>query len=265
MHWGHSRFAGEGKDMAGNGPFPWLIFVGDSGEGLDDYDLWSDELVKRGFIVVITQAFSDETDVEETLDRFVDIQDAMAQQNQSNVHVLGSVGNIDVDHWGVSGHGKGAAAAYLSFPFWDQTAVAANVHPPRAVFGLGLDVEDLDASFEWDDVAVPAFPQPNTGLFITGTVDEIAPSQETMERVEGLGGLAWHWIHLLGADHYQFQDTRSIFESDEGATMSQTAQIGLSAEHVVAYLDTVLHGDHARFRDAFNRGEGPQTLPGRPS
>ena len=255
-----AMFAGEGKDMAGNGPFPWLIFVGDSGEGLDDYDLWSDELVKRGFIVVITQAFSDETDVEETLDRFVDIQDAMAQQNQSNVHVLGSVGNIDVDHWGVSGHGKGAAAAYLSFPFWDQTAVAANVHPPRAVFGLGLDVEDLDASFEWDDVAVPAFPQPNTGLFITGTVDEIAPSQETMERVEGLGGLAWHWIHLLGADHYQFQDTRSIFESDEGATMSQTAQIGLSAEHVVAYLDTVLHGDHARFRDAFNRGEGPQTV-----
>lgn len=255
-----AMFAGEGKDMAGNGPFPWLIFVGDSGEGLDDYDLWSDELVKRGFIVVITQAFSDETDVEETLDRFVDIQDAMAQQNQSNVHVLGSVGNIDVDHWGVSGHGKGAAASYLSFPFWDQTAVAANVHPPRAVFGLGLDVEDLDASFEWDDVAVPAFPQPNTGLFITGTVDEIAPSQETMERVEGLGGLAWHWIHLLGADHYQFQDTRSIFESDEGATMSQTAQIGLSAEHVVAYLDTVLHGDHARFRDAFNRGEGPQTV-----
>ena len=81
-----------------------------------------------------------------------------------------------------------------------------------------------------------------------------------MERVERLGGLAWHWIHLLGADHYQFQDTRSIFESDEGATMSQTAQIGLSAEHVVAYLDTVLHGDHARFRDAFNRGEGPQTV-----
>ena len=231
-----AMFAGEGKDMAGNGPFPWLIFVGDSGEGLDDYDLWSDELVKRGFIVVITQAFSDETDVEETLDRFVDIQDAMAQQNQSNVHVLGSVGNIDVDHWGVSGHGKGAAAAYLSFPFWDQTAVAANVHPPRAVFGLGLDVEDLEASFEWDDVAVPSFPQPNTGLFITGTVDEIAPSQETMERVERLGGLAWHWIHLLGADHYQFQDTRSIFESDEGATMSQTAQIGLSAEHVVASL-----------------------------
>ena len=91
---------------------------------------------------------------------------------------------------------KVCSSVYLSFLFWDQTAVAANVHPPRAVFGLGLDVEDLDASFERDDVAVPAFPRPNTGLFITGTVDEIAPSQETMERVEGLGGLAWHWIHL---------------------------------------------------------------------
>ena len=251
-----AMFDGEDKDMAGNGPFPWLIFVGDSGEALDDYDLWTDELVKRGFIVVITQAFSDETDVESTLERFVDVQDVMAQQNQSNVHVLGSAGNIDLDHWAVSGHGKGATAAYLSFPFWDQTSVATNVHPPRAVFGLGLDFEDLEPSFEWNDVGTPSFPQPNTGLFITGTVDEVAPSQQAMERVEGLGGLAWHWIHLLGADHYQFQDTRSIFENDGDATMSQTAQIELSAEHVVAFLDTVLHGDHARFRDAFNRGEG---------
>ena len=40
-------FAGEDKDMAGNGPFPWLVFVGDSGEGLDDYDVWSDELANE--------------------------------------------------------------------------------------------------------------------------------------------------------------------------------------------------------------------------
>ena len=255
-----AMFDGQDKEMAGNGPFSWLIFVGDSGEALDGYDLWTDELVKRGFIVVITQAFSDETDVEATLERFVDIQDAMLQQNQSNIHVLGSVGNIDLDHWAVSGHGKGATAAYLAFPFWDQTSVATTVHPPRAVFGLGVDFEELEPSFEWDDVATPSFPQPNTGLFITGTVDEVAPSQQAMERVEGLGGVAWHWIHLLGADHYQFQDTRSIFENDGDATMSQTAQIELSAEHVVAFLDTVLHGDHARFRDAFNRGEGAQIV-----
>lgn len=42
--------------------------------------------------------------------------------------------------------------------------------------------------------------------------------------------------------------------------MSQSAQIELSSDHLIAYLDTVLHGDHERFRDAFNREQGPQTV-----
>ena len=61
-------------------------------------------------------------------------------------------------------------------------------------------------------------------------------------------------MHLLGANHYQFQDTTSIFENDDGdATMSKEAQLNLSSNHIVAYLDAVLRGDHSRFRDAFNR------------
>ncbi len=255
-----AMFDGEDKDMAGNGPFSWLIFIGDSGESVDSYTLFTEELAKRGFIVVVSQPLSDETDVEETLERFTDIHAAMVQQNQSNVHVLGTVGNIDVSHWGVSGHGKGAAAAYLAFPFWNQTGLASAEQPPRGLFGLGLDLEDLDEDFEWSDVATPEFPQPNTGLFITGTVDEVAPSQETMERVDEHGGIAWQWMHLLGANHYQFQDSQSFLENDGDATMSQTAQIDLASEHVIAYLDTVLHGDHSRFREAFNRAEGPQTV-----
>ena len=255
-----AMFDGEDKDMAGNGPFSWLIFIGDSGESVDSYTLFTEELAKRGFIVVVTQPLSDETDVEETLERFTDIHGAMVQQNQSNVHVLGTVGNIDVSHWGVSGHGKGAAAAYLAFPFWNQTGLTSTEQPPRGLFGLGLDLEDLDEDFEWSDVATPEFPQPNTGLFITGTVDEVAPSQETMERVDEHGGIAWQWMHLLGANHYQFQDSQSFLENDGDATMSQTAQIDLASEHVIAYLDTVLHGDHSRFREAFNRAEGPQTV-----
>jgi hypothetical protein len=67
-------------------------------------------------------------------------------------------------------------------------------------------------------------------------------------------------MHLLGADHYQFQDTRSIFENDGDPTLSQSAQIEIATEHTVAYLDTVIRGDHARYRDAFNRVEGPRTV-----
>ena len=185
-----AMFDGEDKDMAGNGPFSWLVFIGDSGESVDSYTLFTEELAKRGFIVVVSQPLSDETEVESTLDRLTDIHGAMVQQNQSNVHVMGTVGNIDVNHWGVSGHGTGAAAAYLAFPYWNQTSLASTEQPPRGLFGLGLDLEDLDEDFEWSDLATPEFPQPNAGLFITGTVDEVAPSQATMERVEGHGGLA---------------------------------------------------------------------------
>ena len=255
-----AMFDGEDKDMAGNGPFSWLVFVGDEGESIDSYTLLTDELVKRGFIVVVTQPLSDETDVEEALDLFTDIVEIMQQQNQTNLHVLGSVGNIDLDHWAVAGHGLGAAGAYLAYPFWDLSARSDTVHPPRGLFGLGLNLENVDEEFAWSDVSTPHLPTPNTGFFITGTVDEVAPSQETMERVEEHGGMAWHWMHLLGANHYQFQDSQGFFERDGDATMSQSAQISITSDHVVAYLDTILHGDHERFRAAFNRAEGPRIV-----
>ena len=99
--------AGEGAEMAGNGPFPWVLFIGDSGEGIGDYMLLTDRLVNRGFIVMVTTAFQDETNLEQVAGRITDAVDVMIQQNQTNPHVLGSAGNIDLDHWGLAGHGKG--------------------------------------------------------------------------------------------------------------------------------------------------------------
>jgi len=252
---------GEDKDMAGNGPFPWTVFIGDSGENLDAYTLFVEELAKRGFIVVVTQPVQDETDVEETLSFLTDIAEIMGSQNQTNLHVMGSAGNVDVDHWGIGGHGKGAAAAYVALPYFNQSQRADTVQPPRSLFGLGLDLDRFDSGEDWFNPSYsPVFPRPNTGLFITGTVDEVAPSTATMERLEDAGGYGWHWMHLLGANHYQFQDSQSFFESDGDATMSQSAQIELSSEHVIAYLDAVLHGDNDRFRDALNRAEGAQIV-----
>lgn len=252
--------AGDGAEMAGNGPFPWLLFVGDSGEAIDDYMLLSERLVKRGFIIMVTTPFQDETDLEQVTERITDAVDVMIQQNQTNPHVLGTAGNIDLEHWALAGHGKGATAAYLAFPYWDESVHAEVVHPPRGVVGLGMDLSDLDEDFSWPTYRSGAvLPQPNTGLFITGTVDEVAPSQTTMERVESHGGLGWHWMHLLGADHYQFQDTSSVFENEE-PTLSQSAQLDLTANHVVPYLNTVLHGDHASFREAFNRPSEPTAV-----
>ena len=252
---------GEDKDMAGNGPFSWLVFIGDSGESIDDYMLLTEPFAQRGFIVIVATPINDETDVEETLERLTDITEIMVQQNQTNVHVLGSAGNIDLAHWGIGGHGKGAAAAYGAYPLWELSPRSGDVQPPRALFGVGLDLTDFPENFDWNQLTSEVeFPRPNTGFFITGTVDEVAPSQEMMERVEQTGGIAWHWMHLLGADHYQFQDSTSFFESDGTPTMSQSAQIEVSSDHLIAYFDSILHGEHDRFRDAFNREQGPQTV-----
>lgn len=253
--------AGEDEEMAGNGPFPWVLMIGDSGEANDGYTLLTEPLVKRGYVVVVSQPVSDETDVEATLELFDTVMTHMAFQNASNAYVMGSASNLDVEHWGLLGHGKGAAAAYLAFPFWGLAEQSASHQPPRGLVAYGLDLGELSPAFSWPSISNNAsFSTPNAALFMTGTVDEVSPSQETMERVEALGGYGWHWMHVLGADHYQFQDTRSIFENDGSATMSQSAQITLAVEHSVAYLDAVLKGDHARFRDAFNREDGPRTV-----
>ena len=252
---------GEDKDMAGNGPFSWLVFIGDSGESINDYTLMTEPFAQRGFIVMVTTPMDDETDVEETLERLTDITEIMVQQNQTNLFVLGSAGNIDLTHWGIGGHGTGAAAAYAAYPLWELSTRSDVVQPPRALFGLGLDLSEFQLNFDWNQVTSDVeFVRPNTGFFITGTVDEVAPSQEMMERVQDTGGIAWHWMHLLGADHYQFQDSTSFFENDGDPTISQSAQIEVSSDHLIAYFDTVLHGEHARFRDAFNREQSPQTI-----
>ena len=70
--------------------------------------------------------------------------------------------------------------------------------------------------------------------------------------------LGWHWMHVLGADHYQFQDEIDdgiFFGDDRGdgdASMTQNEQIDYAIGHLLPYLDP-LRGVHDEFRPAFNR------------
>ena len=107
---------GEGQPMAGNGPFPYTVFFVDEGENNDDYGIISGEIVKRGTIVVITNDFdSDDTaNVVQSLSLIESIVELMNTTNSTNNLIPSSFGNIDLNHWGVSGHGVGAAVAYLS-------------------------------------------------------------------------------------------------------------------------------------------------------
>lgn len=245
---------GSEDEMAGNGPFPWVLFFGSSGESMDGYMELSNEIVKRGYIVLVSQEMSDSDDLSEGLEIAQTALQLMNDTNDSHSIVLGGFGNIDVDHWSLAGHGVGATVATSLYPYWLASDEGNSTHGPSGIFAVGADFSSWEQRTGLFSMADWQAPLPNTGLFITGTADEIAPASDAIDRLRLINGFSWQMMHLLGANHYQFQDTTSIFEIGDGeATMSKESQLDLSSTHIVAYLDAALKGEHSRFRDAFNR------------
>ena len=249
---------GEGEDMAGNGPFPWIQFIGDDGEDIEQYLLLATSIAERGHIVVVHAGVADATDFEDLLSAVQLGYQMMTILNESNTEVMGSYGQIDLDHWGLAGHGHGAAAAYGVLPFWNERDATPGAQPPRAIFGLGADFSSWENGAHWDSLAPEDWDvdvaTPSTGLFITGTLDGVASFNDVTSVLNVSDQLGWHAMQLLGANHYQFQASSSFFESlsDEDASITQE-QIARSAAHIVPYLDVTLKGDHSSFRSAFNR------------
>ena len=259
---------GQNQPMAGNGPFPFTIFFAEDGENNDDYGIISSEIVKRGTIVVITNEYDSEAtdDVVNSFSLLESIVELMNKTNSTNNIIPSSYGNVDMDHWGVSGHGLGAAVAYSVFPFWPESELAVEIQPPRSLFGLGIDFSGWTSGDGWENTKPVGWTvdpaSPATGLFMTGTVDEIARGQDNLPIISATVELGWHWMHVLGADHYQFQDEINdfLFGDDRGdgdASMSQAEQIDYTISHVLPYLDLTLRGVHDEFRPAFNREGSP--------
>ena len=245
---------GSEDEMAGNGPFPWVLFFVSSGESIDGYMGLTNEIVKRGYIVLVSQEMSDSNDLSEGLEIAQTALELMNDTNNSHSIVLGGFGNIDVNHWALAGHGVGAMAATSLYPYWLASDEGNSTHGPSGIFAVGADFSSWEQRTGLFSMADWQAPLPNTGLFITGTADEIAPASDAIDRLQLINGFSWQMMHLLGANHYQFQDTTSIFEIGDGeATMSKESQLDLSSTHIVAYLDAALKGEHSRFRDAFNR------------
>ena len=245
---------GSEDEMAGNGPFPWVLFFVSSGESIDGYMELTNEIVKRGYIVLVSQEMSDSNDLSEGLEIAQTALELMNDTNNSHSIVLGGFGNIDVNHWALAGHGVGAMAATSLYPYWLASDEGNSTHGPSGIFAVGADFSSWEQRTGLFSMADWQAPLPNTGLFITGTADEIAPASDAIDRLQLINGFSWQMMHLLGANHYQFQDTTSIFEIGDGeATMSKESQLDLSSTHIVAYLDAALKGEHSRFRDAFNR------------
>lgn len=258
--------SGSGVDMAGNGPFPHIQFLIDTGESSDSYMDFASRIVERGYIVAVHSQETDSTEYEEILERIEFVHNRLESLNASSSGPIeGSFGQFDTLHWGLAGHGVGAAAAYGILPFWQNSTLYNSTQPPRAMFGLGSDFEDWQSK-HWDDFSPnnwtvnPA--SPSTGLFFTGTADEVSPTSEVESTLTQGKGLGWQLVEIIGADHYQFQDSTSFFEGlgDGDATLTQDEQNQFAAEHAVSYLDLMIRGSHQEFRVAFNRPLGPHVV-----
>ena len=143
----------------------------------------------------------------------------MQENNNSNNYVIGSFGQIDLNHWGIGGHGTGAAAAYSVYPFWQNSSLSSTTQPTsfiwtwsrffRLGFGDNWDIKPSNWTIQ---------PWPASALaFITGTIDEIATRGDNLPFVNGTKYIGWQWMHVLGANHYQFQD-----ETDDGFSLEMT-------------------------------------------
>ena len=257
--------SGEGKEMAGNGPFPYVQFFVDSGESSNSYMDFTSRLAQRGFIVAVHSDSYTSTDFDEVLEQTAKVHEQMGKLNNSSGVVSGSFGQFDLQHWGLSGHGIGAAAAYGVFPFWMNSSLHNETQPPRGLFGLGIDFSDWNG-MHWVDLMPAGWihspASPAAGLFLTGTADEIYTSNEATSVLSQGNDFAWQMMEVLGADHYQFQDSTSFLEGfgDGDASLSQNEQNTIAANHVLSYLDLTLRGSHDAFRDAFNRPVAPHVV-----
>ena len=247
-----AMYSGEEKEMAGNGPFPWVLLLIDENESPDNYMLVSTRIAQRGTMVYIHSELNSDTNPtwQSLIDSILDVQSWMKDANQTNDVVLGMYGSVDENHWGLIGHGYGATYAANVYVNWENLVTDGTLQPPRALVGLAMQVEEVQ------DPIVISGAVPNVALFITGSADEVAPATEHVIPVlENVDGLAWQILHSLGANHYQYQDSSSFFENlnDGDASLTQEEQIDHAMEHILPYFDLTLRGDHSKFREAFNR------------
>ena len=247
--------AGVKTQMAGNGPFPVVLFLPTDGEGTGDYTLFAETLVARGYVVAVADGVPEGPwALQPVLDRVYEV-------SEGDGTVPGSLDSMS-DQWAIGGHGDGAAAALEMAGRWFE--LGRDAVPPSGIFGLGLsdDGSLIDDGEVTDDALDLLFDAPAVGLLITGSVDDVAPVETNVLPLLDSGiGVGLHVMTLRGANHNQWKDSTGLFAGGDGtATITQEEQHRIAALHVVGLLDLTTRGDHDAFAVAFNRPSDPGIL-----
>jgi len=247
--------AGVKTQMAGNGPFPVVLFLPTGGEGTGDYTLFAETLVARGYVVAVAGGVPEGPwALQPVLNRVYEVSDGDGT-------VPGSLDSMS-EQWAIGGHGEGAAAALEMAGRWFE--LGRDAVPPSGIFGLGLSDDGtlIDDGEVTDDALDLLFDAPAVGLLITGSVDDVAPVETNVLPLLDSGiGVGLHVMTLRGANHNQWKDSTGLFAGGDGtATITQEEQHNIAALHVVALLDLTTRGDHDAFAVAFNRPSDPGIL-----
>ena len=250
--------SGEMAEMAWNGsPFPMVVFFVDEGEEFDNYGWITQSLASSGYIVITPEDRWDTDAVETLLGEMQGLYSAFGNVNESGFENGNQpdnfIGGFDLDHWGVGGHGTGATLAAITQVAWENQINNETFVPPRALFGLGLEKADMPSLSN----LMPHYPKPSYALFLTGSVDEIAPIYQNVKvMLEDWSG-GWHLMEVIGANHLQYQDESGFIErlSDGDSTITESEQQSHALEHISPYLDLILKGDHNDWLAASNRDD----------
>jgi len=252
-----------GQEVAVNAsgaPFPVLFFYVDDGEATDIYT-WIVGIVKAGYCVAILPDEWERGDSESLVSDLEVLISGIAEFNANgsdDEFPANLNGSIDVDHWGVAGHGTGAMNAALVYNQWSAHSSKASIVAPMSLFTLGIDISGADLA----DISSGQIADPKLALFITGTADQIAPSSEHLDRVIEVWQGGWHRMAPTGANHIRYQDEQGLLESlqDGSGNRSESQQQEYASAHIIPYLDLILKGDHTSWYNATNRENNPSQI-----
>ena len=224
---------GEGVNMAQNGPFAIVIFVGDEDETVDQYAWLQEGLTRNGFICLVLE--------EEVFEWEIATELLMKINNGTINSIPDSIGQFALSHVSLAGHGVGAHTA--------AEVYKTGLHEIDGLFGLGLDGSDSESQNQ------AILSNPASALFLTGTTDDIAPAADNVMIYLNEWPGAWQIMHVLGANHIGYQESDTFFErfADGESAMGKEQQQNHALKHILPYLNLSLRGDDSAYQEAFNR------------
>jgi hypothetical protein len=238
-----------------SGPYPLLIWIGADGEANDQYDWLGENLSKAGYITVVLPPDWNSADTQNQCLSILYLWYRL-EYNHINGSFQGDPENMrdafDLHHWGVGGHGQGAKqAAQCQMILSGAWSEFVSLPLPTALVALGLANVNTDIS---DELLGPP-TQPGMGLYLTGTLDNLAKANTNVEQWLDEQSIPWHYMSVIGANHLQYKDEESFFEgwNDGSATMERPYQQEHAFNHILPYLDLMLKGEHEQWLQATNR------------